>query len=75
MSNYPWFVEDKINAAIRGLAASHEVYEVRRDVGSVEHSLREACAEITSLRAELLELRHQVSTIQDWIDYQQQEKT
>lgn len=50
---YPWAIEDKINAAIRDLAKSHEVSAVRSDVDRLEHSLRETRALVDGLRDEL----------------------
>lgn len=53
MSGYPWAIEDKINAAIAGLAKSHEVSEVRGHVDRLECSIREASAVVDGLRGEL----------------------
>ena len=58
--SYPteWWIQGKINEAIRGLAQSHEVSALRSEVDRLERSLREASSDIT-------ELRSQVSTLQD----------
>lgn len=72
MSDFPWSVEDKINASIRDLAKSHEVDALRSDVGRLEHSLREARAEADGLRAELRELHTSFANLQDAVIQLQQ---
>jgi polyhydroxyalkanoate synthesis regulator phasin len=64
--SYPteWWINDRINAAIRGLAQSHEVHSLRSDVGSLEHSLREARSEIASLRGKIDTLQDAVMQLQ-----------
>ena len=50
MSDYPWWVQDRIREAITGKAEKHEVHAVDSKVDSLERSLREARSDISSLR-------------------------
>lgn len=72
MSAYPWAIEDKINAAIRDLAKSHEVDALHSNVDRLECSLREARTEADGLRDELQAVRASIATLQDAVIQLQQ---
>ena len=63
MSGYPWYVEDKINAALRGYAKDHEVYAVSSHVDRLEHSLRETRSLVDGLRDELSTAQSEISRL------------
>lgn len=50
---YEWHLDSKIATATKGLAHDYEVHEINRRLDSMEHSLRESRAEVTELRAQL----------------------
>lgn len=68
--NYPteWYINDKIQNAIRDLARSDEVYALRSEVGRLESSLREARAETDGLRNEIQGCKDQVAQLVSIVD-------
>lgn len=66
-----WQIKGWIDAAVRGKADSHEIHSLRSDVGSLEHSLREARAEIDGLRSRCEELQENLNRMLDIVTQNQ----
>lgn len=60
---FKWELESKIKEATRGLAESHEVESVRRDVGRLERAIGEVRAEVDGLRNELAFAKDQIADL------------